>query len=67
MLNEEFSCHDTLFSYCHDIDVRLLSRATDKSKRKWRKVVTGDPDKRIRDHLKETPQVRTEKGEDRKR
>jgi hypothetical protein len=27
-------------------------------KRKLRKVVTGDPDKRVRDHLREVPQVR---------
>jgi len=41
-----------------DKSSRLLERATDKSKRKWRKVVTGDPDKRIRDHMKEVPQVK---------
>jgi len=29
-----------------------------KAKRSWRKAVTGDPDKRIRDHMKETPQVK---------
>ena len=30
----------------------------EKGKRKLRKVVTGDPDKRVRDHMKEGPQVR---------
>ena len=30
----------------------------EKGKRKLRKVVTGDPDKRVRDHMKEVPQVR---------
>ena len=29
-----------------------------RAKRSWRKAVTGDPDKRIRDHMKETPQVK---------
>ena len=28
-----------------------------KAKRQWRAAVTGDPNKRIRDHMKETPQV----------
>ena len=31
--------------------------AKDRGRRKWRKVVTGDPEKRIRDHMKEVPQV----------
>ena len=26
--------------------------------RRWRKAVTGDPDKRIRDHMREIPQVK---------
>ena len=26
--------------------------------RRWRKAVTGDPDKRIRDHMREVPQVK---------
>jgi len=29
-----------------------------KAKRRWRKAVTGDPNKRIRDYMKETPQVK---------
>ena len=29
-----------------------------RAQRRWRKAVTGDPDKRIRDHMKETPQVK---------
>jgi len=29
-----------------------------KAKRRWRKAVTGDPEKRIRDHMKEVPQVK---------
>ncbi len=29
----------------------------EKGKRKLRKVVTGDPDKRLRDHMREVPQV----------
>jgi len=32
--------------------------AKDRGRRKWRKVVTGDPEKRIRDHMKEVPQVK---------
>ncbi len=31
----------------------------EKGKRKLRKVVTGDPDKRLRDHMREVPQVHT--------
>jgi len=29
-----------------------------KAQRRWREAVTGDPNKRIRDHMKETPQVK---------
>jgi len=29
-----------------------------RARRKWRETVTGDPNKRIRDHMKETPQVK---------
>lgn len=29
-----------------------------RAKRRWRKAVTGDPNKRIRDYMKETPQVK---------
>jgi hypothetical protein len=29
----------------------------ERGKRKLRKVVTGDPDKRVRDHMREVPQV----------
>ena len=29
-----------------------------KVTRRWRKAVTGDPNKRIRDHMKEVPQVK---------
>ena len=29
-----------------------------RAQRKWRQAVTGDPKKRIRDHMKETPQVK---------
>ena len=29
-----------------------------RAQRKWRKAVTGDPEKRIRDHMKEVPQVK---------
>merc|ERR1719229_2202043 len=29
-----------------------------KAKRRWRKALTGDPNKRIRDHMKEVPQVK---------
>jgi len=32
--------------------------ARGRARRKWRKVVTGDPEKRIRDHMKEVPQVK---------
>jgi len=32
--------------------------ARGQATRKWRKVVTGDPEKRIRDHMKEVPQVK---------
>jgi len=33
-------------------------RAKGRARRKWRKMVTGDPEKRIRDHMKEIPQVK---------
>jgi len=33
-------------------------RAKGRARRKWRKVVTGDPNKRIRDHMREVPQVK---------
>jgi len=33
-------------------------RARGRARRKWRKVVTGDPNKRIRDHMREVPQVK---------
>lgn len=36
----------------------LLSLHHNRAKRQWRQAVTGDPDKRIRDHMKETPQVK---------
>ena len=29
-----------------------------RARRRWRAAVTGDPEKRIRDHMKETPQVK---------
>jgi len=32
--------------------------AQGRAQRKWRKAVTGDPDKRIRDHMREVPQVK---------
>lgn len=32
--------------------------APKNARRQWRKVVTGDPEKRIRDHMKENPQVK---------
>jgi len=42
-----------------DKSSKLLKGAADvQLKSKWRKVVTGDPDKRIRDHMKEVPQVK---------
>ena len=31
-----------------------------RARRKWRKVVTGDPNKRIRDHMREVPQVQSQ-------
>ena len=36
------------------LNINVISRA----RRKWRETVTGDPNKRIRDHMKETPQVK---------
>jgi len=38
--------------------LRKASEAKGRARRKMRKVVTGDPDKRIRDHFKEVPQVK---------
>ena len=35
----------------------VRKEAQGRAQRKWRKTVTGDPDKRIRDHMKEVPQV----------
>jgi len=40
---------------------RLLDVGKDvpiQAQRRWREAVTGDPNKRIRDHMKETPQVK---------
>jgi len=36
----------------------VRKEAQGRAQRKWRKTVTGDPDKRIRDHMKEVPQVK---------
>ncbi|CAB4059553.1 unnamed protein product [Lepeophtheirus salmonis] len=36
----------------------ILKDVPAKAQRRFRAVVTGDPNKRIRDHLKETPQVK---------
>jgi len=36
----------------------VRKEAQGRAQRKWRKAVTGDPDKRIRDHMKEVPQVK---------
>jgi len=36
-----------------------LTEAQEKAQRKLRKVVTGNPDKKVRDYLKEVPQVKT--------
>ena len=35
-----------------------LSEAQGSAKRRLRKVVTGNPEKKVRDYLKEVPQVR---------
>jgi len=35
-----------------------LSEAQGKARQKWRRVVTGNPEKKIRDYLKEVPQVK---------
>ena len=34
-----------------------LSEAQGRAKRRLRKVVTGNPDKKVRDYMKEVPQV----------
>ena len=36
-----------------------LGDSQERARRSWRKVVTGDPDKKIRDFVKEVPQVKT--------
>lgn len=36
-------------------EVRM--KAQGRAQRRWRAAVTGDPDKRIRDHMREVPQV----------
>jgi len=36
----------------------IWSFSSNRAQRRWRAVVTGDPNKRIRDHMKETPQVK---------
>jgi len=36
----------------------VRKEAQGRAQRKWRKTVTGDPEKRIRDHMKEVPQVK---------
>ena len=35
-----------------------LSEAQGRAKRRLRKVVTGNPDKKVRDYMKEVPQVK---------
>jgi len=36
----------------------ILTKAGNEVREDWRKVVTGDPNKRVRDYMKETPQVK---------
>jgi len=38
--------------------VNGIQMVRQQSKRSWRKAVTGDPDKKIRDYIKEVPQVK---------
>jgi len=38
--------------------MEVRREAQGSAQRKWRKAVTGDPEKRIRDHMKEVPQVK---------
>ena len=35
-----------------------ISEAKEKGQRSWRKAVTGNPEKKIRDYMKEVPQVK---------
>jgi len=37
---------------------KSLSEAGQEAHEEWRKIVTGDPNKRVRDYMKETPQVK---------
>ena len=39
-----------------------ISEAQGRAKRRLRKVVTGNPDKKVRDYMKEVPQVRQKKS-----
>ena len=34
-----------------------IAEAKEKGQRSWRKAVTGNPEKKIRDYMKEVPQV----------
>jgi hypothetical protein len=34
-----------------------ITEAKEKGQRSWRKAVTGNPEKKIRDYMKEVPQV----------
>ena len=38
--------------------IEARDKMKNKATRRWRKAVTGDPEKRIRDHMKEVPQVK---------
>ena len=48
----------TFLKFWKNVFSRCIFLIFFRAKRHWRKAVTGDPDKRIRDHMKETPQVK---------
>ena len=46
-----------LIDHLKNINVIIYFQAKGLAQKKWRAVVTGDPDKKIRDYMHEIPQV----------
>ena len=57
LIVNKYLVYHTLFSRKNPPILKHFS-SDFRAQRRWRKAVTGDPDKRIRDHMKETPQVK---------
>ena len=46
-----------LIDHLKNINLIIYFQAKGLAQKKWRAVVTGDPDKKIRDYMHEIPQV----------